>query len=74
MNTAIQCFNRMQSNKMVRILPERRKEIAKVMGYAPPLIGQWFYIQAVHCDDTLTLCSNNHFIMEGEPLDTVILN
>jgi len=69
MRTLLDAFNRMVANKQVRITPEYRAEMNKVFnGYFK---DQWFYIQAVNCDDTVTLCGDYHTILEGTKLSQI---
>lgn len=69
MKTILDVFNRMLSNKQVRITSEYRAEMNKIFnGYFK---DQWFYIQSVHVDETITLCGNNHTILEGTKLSQI---
>jgi len=58
-------FKRMLSNKMVRITKSARD---KINGNN---IGKWFYILSVNCNNTVNLCSDNHTILENEPIESI---
>ena len=51
--TRTETLNKMFSNKMIRIT----KSFRKYWGIKP--LGQWFYIQSYHDDDTVQICSNS---------------
>ena len=59
-------FDIMLKNKMVRLTKEARANIGGEN------IGTWFYILSINCDNTVNLCSNNHTILENEPIASIV--
>jgi len=67
--TIQEAFEIMLSGKSVRITKELRKEVKSNRGNY--FTDTWFNIGAVHADETLTICGNNHTIIKGVELNQI---
>ncbi len=65
--TVQEAFDAMIKGKSFRITKEYRKEVIDDLYHY--MSDQWFVIQSIHCDETVTLCGNCHTILRNVSLE-----